>query len=108
MDLGLTPPLPQCGKNPHFLFIFFFEGFPYLISVIKVERPRKRENVIRCKQYRIKKKNEMIETERNLEDLSRHNEKLKEREMALDSSLEFLHKTYFELIKKNCDCEKVT
>ena len=48
----------------------------------------------------------MIETERNLEDLSKHNEKLKEREMALDSSLEFLHKTYFELIKKNCDCEK--
>ena len=78
----------------------------YLISVIKVERPRKRENVIRCKQYRVKKKNEMMETERNLEDLSKHNEKLKEREMALDSSLEFLHKTYFELIKKNCDCEK--
>ena len=47
----------------------------------------------------------MIETERNLEDLSKHNEKLKEREMALDSSLEFLHKTYSELIKKNCDCE---
>ena len=25
--VGVDPP-PQGGKNPHFLFIFFFEGFP--------------------------------------------------------------------------------
>ena len=29
---GPEPP-PPCGKFPHFLFIFFFEGFPKIFSM---------------------------------------------------------------------------
>ena len=28
------PPPPQCGKNPHFLFFFFFEGFPKKMTIL--------------------------------------------------------------------------
>ena len=47
-----------------------------------------------------------MQTDRNLLELSKKNAKLKEREKKLVSSLDALHKIYYDMIKKNCDCIK--
>jgi len=73
---------------------------------IGTPKKNQRENVKRCKEYREKKKNELRQGEINLQELAQKNADLKKREAMIDASLEALHKTYFNLIKKNCDCAK--
>jgi len=77
-----------------------------MLEILLVHLGRKRENVRRCKEYREKKKNELRQGEINLQELAQKNADLKKREKMIDASLEALHKTYFNLIKKNCDCTK--
>merc|ERR1719150_942364 len=69
----------------------------------------RRENVIRCKLYRDKKKNELLEGEKELAKLSEENNSLKIREMILDKSITALHKKYLQIVESgyvcNNDCD---
>merc|ERR1712217_292783 len=68
----------------------------------------RRENVIRCKLYRDKKKNELLEGEKELAKLSEENNSLKIREI-LDKSITALHKKYLQIVESgyvcNNDCD---
>ena len=72
----------------------------------------RRENVIRCKLYRDKKKNEIKEGERDLARLTNKNNELKEREIILERTIMALRQKYIDLIPdkpdKPCDCNEGT
>lgn len=65
---------------------------------------KQRENVIRCKIYRDKKKEEQLEGERQLERLLAENESAKMREAILDKSIAVLRQTYIKLVAKGQIC----
>merc|ERR1711997_1089223 len=57
----------------------------------------RRENVIRCKMYRDNKKMELINSEKELNDLESKHKQLKAREDILDKSIKTLHDFYINL-----------
>ena len=68
----------------------------------------RRENVIRCKMYRDNKKEELKNSEHELNDLEVKHKQLRAREEILDKSIKALHDYYINLIKNNskeCPCD---
>ena len=83
-------------------FLYFQAGYGVETQMVR------RENVIRCKMYRDNKKMELINSEKELNDLESKHKQLKAREDILDKSIKALHDFYINLIKKNssdCPCE---
>ena len=82
-------------------FLCFQTGYGVETQMVR------RENVIRCKMYRDNKKMELINSEKELNDLESKHKQLKAREDILDKSIKTLHDFYINLIKENstdCSC----
>jgi len=65
----------------------------------------RRDNVLRCKIYRDKKKNEQKEGEGLLKQLSEKNNELVLKESILDRTIKTLRQKYIEIVKKGNECD---
>lgn len=95
------------SSDPEFISTEDEESFGLLASTGDENsegQKKQRENVIRCKIYRDKKKEEQLEGERQLERLLAENESARKREAILDKTIAVLRQTYINLAKGNvCD-----
>ena len=74
-------------------------------ELANLQNSEKRENVIRCKLYREKKKLQQEDEEKRLKKLTEENESLNRREKILEKTIRILRQKYIDLVNSRHVCD---